>query len=112
VARNLRERMSDELFELWNRTFVGAQNAVRSPILEDVQAALMDRCLNRLRRTPQQETDVIRADIELMRSLVALSDAEFQRQFRARMKTLADAFGTPYAAGDTLRANLGLPRPN
>jgi hypothetical protein len=48
--------MSDELFELWNRTSVGAQNAVRSPT--------------------------------------------------------ADALGTPYAAGDTLRANLGLPRPN
>jgi len=112
VGKSFRERMSDDLFELWSRTSVGAQNAVRSPILEDVQAALFDRCLNRLRRTPEQETDVIRADIKLMQSLLALPDAEFQRQFRARMKAMADALGTPYAAGDTLRANLGLPRPN
>jgi hypothetical protein len=104
--------MSNELFELWNRTSVGAQNAVRSPILEDVQTALFDRCLNRLQKTPQKETDVLRADIEIMQSLLTLSDADFQRQFRARMKAITDALGTPYAAGDTLRANLGLPPPN
>lgn len=112
MAKSLRERISDELFGLWAGTYGAVQNSVRSPILEDVQTALMDRCLNRIRRTPQKETDVIRADIELMRSFLALSDAEFQRQFRARMKATADALGTAYAAGDTLRANLGLPRPN
>jgi hypothetical protein len=112
VAKTLRERMGDELFSLWNDTYGAVQSSVRSPILDDVQTTLMERCLNRLRRTPQQATDVFRRDTEIMRSLLALPDAEFQKQFRARMKATSDALGTPYAAGVTLRANLGIPRPN
>ena len=112
TAKALRTRMSDELFELWNATYGAVQGAVRSPMLDDVQAVLTERCLNRVRRTPQKETDVIRADIERMRSLLALSEAEFAKQFRARMKMTRDALGAPHAAGDTLRANLQLPTPN
>jgi hypothetical protein len=112
VGKALRERMGDELFELWNDTYRVVMSSVRSPILDDVQVVLMDRCLSRIIRTPQKETEVIRADIEIMRALLALPNGEFERQFRARMKATTDALGSPYAASDTLRASLGLPLPN
>jgi hypothetical protein len=112
TGQAFRERLSSDLFGVWNETYSRVQSSVRSPLLVDVQKALTERCLNRIRETPHRETDVLRADTELMRSLMALSDVEFERQFRARMKAMFDLLGTAHAAGDTLRANLRLATPN
>ena len=112
ASQELRLRMSDELFELWARMQSAMANSVRSHAAAEAQVVLTDRCLDRLRREPQQEIDVTRTDTKAIRSLLALPDPEFDKQFRARIKRFQDSLGTPEAADQTIRINLGLPVPH
>ena len=105
----LARQVGNELFSLWNDANRQIQEAVHAPELEEAQVVLMDHCLDRLRQSPGSETNVVRAEVEYFRALLALSDAEMAARWKARLKAMLDAFGTPVAANQTLRIKLGLP---
>jgi hypothetical protein len=109
VSAQLASRLSRELSELWARMQTSMASSVGSPEAAEAQTVLVEQCLNRLRREPEQEIAVVRTEIETVRSLLALSESEFEKQFRARMERFQNALGTPEAANQTLRINLGLP---
>src|SRR5262245_42336841 len=102
----------NELHALLNDMYGQVQEAVLAPELTEAQVALMDRCLNRLRHSPASETESVRADIEFLRTLLALPDDPMKVRFKARLKAMLDTFGTPEAANQTLRITLGLPVPH
>ena len=105
-------KVGNDLLLLWNDTYRQVQEAVLKPELVEVQVVLMDRCLSRIRQSPDAETENVRADIDYLRTLLALPDEEMAAKFKARLKVMLDAFGTPEAANQTLRINLGLPVPH
>jgi hypothetical protein len=105
-------KVGTELRSLWNEAYRQVQEAALAPELTEVQIVLMDRCLNRLRQSPATETENVRTDIEFFRTLLALPDDAMAARFKARVKEMLDAFGTPEAANQTLRIHLGLPVPH
>jgi hypothetical protein len=105
-------KVGNELRALWNDTYRQIHESVLAPELTEVQVVLMDRCLNRLRESPATETEHVRADAEFLRALLALPDETMAGRFRTRLKALLDKFGTPEAANQTLRIELGLPVPH
>jgi hypothetical protein len=109
TARLWDRKPGHELRALWNDTYRQIQEAVLAPEVTEAQVVLMDRCLNRLRQSPETETEQVRADIEFFRTLLALPDEAMAARFKARLKAMLDAYGTPAVADQTFRIHLGLP---